>query len=100
MDAIAQSALPSRIEAEEPAIVAGDAQHVERKREEAVEHLFGMLALDELPDLAAESAEHVEHFLIGLPDFAAEELHDGHDFAGHGYGKPKRRSQALFRRDR
>ena len=59
-----------------------------------------MLALDELPDLAAESAKHVEQCLVRLADFPAEKLHDAHDFAGHGYREPKRGSQTLFRRDR
>src|SRR6201995_2818225 len=43
--------------------------------------LFGSLALDELTDLASDGSQHVEQFLIGLPDLAAETLDHAQDFA-------------------
>ena len=67
--------LPRRVEALEVAVETGDAEHVQREREEAIELLLGPPALDELADLAADRRQHREQSLVGLADFAAEELH-------------------------
>ena len=45
-----------------------------RHAEQRPELALGALALDELADLAADRAEHLEQALVGLADRAAEEL--------------------------
>ena len=57
-DREAENALPRRIEPLEVAVEAGDAQQVDRQREEAIEFLLGAPPLHELADLTADRGEH------------------------------------------
>src|SRR3989442_2150669 len=53
----------------------------------ALELSLGVLALDELADLAADALEEGEHRLIGLTSLRAEELHHSQEAAGPDDGK-------------
>jgi hypothetical protein len=53
------------------------------------ERHFGLLALDELTDLAADGGQHIEQLLIGLPDLAAEKLDYAQGFPPSRMGKAK-----------
>src|SRR5882757_6005323 len=57
----------------------GDAVGVRQLHLHLAQRLLGALALDELTDLAADGSQHVEQFLIGLPDLAAEKLDHAQD---------------------
>src|SRR5262249_9451423 len=56
---------------------------------------LGALALDELTDLAADRSQHLEQFLIGLPDLAAEKLDHAQDFPSEQDRKCERRVQSF-----
>ena len=90
-------ALPRRIEALEVAVEAGDAEQVERQHEETIELLLRAPALDELADLAADRAEHLEQLRVGLADLAAEELHDAEHVGAEDDRKAERGVQPLSR---
>src|SRR6188508_1502493 len=75
VERVAEHAFPCRVQSLEVAVETGDAHQVERQREEPVQFLFGALSFHEPPDLCADSGQHLQKLLIGLPDFAAEELH-------------------------
>ena len=57
---VAQHPLPGGVDALEVAVESGDAQHVEREREEAVELFLRAPAIDEQADLVADAREHRE----------------------------------------
>ena len=57
--------------------------------------LLGLLALDELADLAADGREHLEQVLIGLLDLAAEGLDDAQDVAADDDREAEGAVQAL-----
>ena len=79
--AVAQDAVPRRIDAFEIAVESGDAQHVERQCEEPIELFLRVSAIDEQPNLVAHTREHREQAFIGRADFAAEKLHHAQNFA-------------------
>ena len=58
------------------------------------------MAIDEHADLIADRRQRRDQILIGLPDFAAEELHDAEDLAAQHDREAERRVQAFARRDR
>src|SRR5258708_33992807 len=59
------------------------------------EGLFGALTLDELTDLAADSSQHVEQLLTGLPDLATEKLDHAQDFPPDQDGKAEGRGYSF-----
>src|SRR5712672_2496240 len=69
----------------------GDAVGVRQLHLRLSEGLFGALTLNELTDLAADGSQHVEQFLIGLPDLAAEKLDHAQDFPPEQNGKAEGR---------
>ena len=90
--AVAEHAVPRRIDALEVAVESRDAEHVEREREEAIELLLRAPPFDEQPDLVADAREHREQILVGRADLAAEELHHAEHFAaraGSGIRMPR-----------
>ena len=95
-----QHAFPCRIDALEVAVEAGDHEHVEAEREEAVELVLGAPAIDEHADLAADGRQHREQIGVGRADLAAEELHHAEHFAAQQDREPERRVEAFARRDR
>ena len=58
-----------------------------------VQRIFGPLALDELPYLAADGRHHGEQVLVGLPDLAAKTLDDPQDVAAEQDRKAEGRVQ-------
>src|SRR5437773_3585510 len=96
---MAERPLPGRIEPFEVTVEAGDAQKIERQREKAIQYLFGAPPLDELADLTADGAEHVEQLGIRLADLAAEELHHADQIVSDRNRKAERGVQAFPRSD-
>src|SRR5689334_23321369 len=86
----AERAFEGRIQTNEIAVEAPDAQHVQGQHEEAIEYLFGARAVDELPDLAAHGRKHIEEFGIGLADIIAEKLDDAQNLVSEQNGKSER----------
>ena len=65
----------------------GHSRDVGQLRLGATQRLFGLLSLDELPDLAAQDGHHGQPVGFGLTYLVAEELHDSQDFAAEHDGK-------------
>src|SRR5438067_1592704 len=86
--AIAERLAKGRIDAAKSAQV-GNAQEIERKREEQIAFLLRFLAHDELADLTADHRHHLQQFLIGLFEFLAEKLQNAED----GFFQQNRESQ-------
>ena len=64
--AVAENAVPRRIDALEVAVESRDAEHVQREHEETIELLLRAPPVDEQPDLVADAREHREQIRIGL----------------------------------
>ena len=97
--AVAENAVPRRIDALEVAIESRDAEHVQREHEETIELLLRAPPVDEQPDLVADAREHREQIRIGLADLAAEELHHAQHFAAQQDRESECRVQAFACRD-
>ena len=91
--------MPRRVHAFEVAVEPGDAQHVERQREEPVELLLRAPPIDEHADLVADRRQHRQQVSVGLADFAAEELHDAEHFAAEQHRKAEGGVQSFARGD-
>ena len=63
------------------------------------QRLLRLLALDELPDLAADRPHHLQERLVGLRNVAPVELHDAQGFIASDYRKSERAVQIRFCRD-
>ena len=96
----AQRALPCRVQADKVPVEIGDAQQVQRQREEPVQLLFGPLPLDEKANLAADRRQHRQQILVGLADLAAEEFHHPDDLGAADHGEAERRVQPCAIGDR
>ena len=96
---IAEDALPRGIHALEIAIESGDAEHVERQREESIEFLLRALSLHELADLGTDPRQHPEQILVGLTDLATEEFHDADDRPPNQQGQREGAMQPFFSSD-
>ena len=97
---VAEHALPRGIHALEVAVESGDAQHVERHVEEAIELVLRAPPIEEHADLIADRRQHRQEFFVRLADLAAEELHHALHFAAEQDRKTEGRVQALARGDR
>src|SRR5205823_8735814 len=64
-----------------------------------VQRILGLLALDELPDLAADGGHDVEQVRFRPPYLVAEKLHDPEDFAAEQDGNGERGVQPFLRGD-
>ena len=95
-----QRPFPCRVDALEIAVEAGDHEHVEAEREEAIELVLGVPAIDEHADLAADGREHREQIGVGRPDLPAEELHHAEHFAAQQDRESEGRVEALACRHR
>jgi len=90
----AEHPLPDRVQAEEHAIEARNAEEVEREIEEAVQLFLDALAVDEKADLAADRLQRAQQRLVGLADRPAEELHHADHLAVGEDGEPQRGVEA------
>src|SRR6185295_2817867 len=64
------------------------------------QRLLRLLALDELPDLAADRAHDLQQHLVGLLDVPPVELHDAERQAARNDGEAERAVQVRPRRSR
>src|SRR3954469_8961737 len=76
---VAEDALPGGVHPLEIPVESGQAEEVERQREEPREFFLGPLALHELPDVGTDLREHPEQIFVRLADFPAEEFHHADD---------------------
>ena len=86
---VAEDPVPRRIDAFEVAVESGDAQHVERDVEEAIELLLRAATIEEHADLVADRRERRQQSFIRLADLAAEKLEDALHLAAQQYRKAK-----------
>ena len=97
---VAEHALPRGVDALEVAVEPGDAQHVERQREEAIELLLRAPPIDEHADLVADRREHRQQVGVRRADLAAEELHHAEHFAAQQDREAERGVQPFAGGDR
>ena len=86
---VAEDPLPRRIDAFEVAVESGDAQHVERDVEEAIELVLRAAAIEEHADLVADRRERRQQSFIRLADLPAEKLEHALHFAAQQDRKTK-----------
>ena len=80
--------------------VDGRFDHGAQKALALAQGFLGPLALGELTYLAADRRHHLDQVLVGLLDFAAEELDDAGDFVAAANRKTERRVQTLLHGER